>query len=206
MFRELQPILSKRSLVLTIAAIENDQIRLTITPRAANKDDSKALSVPLIVEGTAAELDAELATALVGYTAEHLTCSRAVERVKEQAEVELKSIKDEAAKRVAEARKSSATKTGSPSSTSAAARPKDEQAPKPAVEPKPEPPPMLDLFGNLEGEAAAEPPVPVPAQPAAAAASGVPAHDADTTDVDEEEQELLREVDTDGTEDEDVAA
>ena len=37
MFRELQPIVSKRSLVFTVAAIDHDQIRLTVTPRQSTK-------------------------------------------------------------------------------------------------------------------------------------------------------------------------
>ena len=107
MFRELAPLLLKRSLVLTLASVGDDRIRITITPRPTDKDDAKELAQPFAVEGTAAELDAELSQSIVSYTAEHLTLARSLEQVKANMEAALKEAKDEAAKKVAEAKKSS---------------------------------------------------------------------------------------------------
>ena len=53
----------------------------------------------LAVEGTAAELDTELASTLVSYTAEHLSLTRSIEQVKASMEAALKEVKDEAAPR-----------------------------------------------------------------------------------------------------------
>ena len=114
MFRELSPLLTRRSLVLTVSSIGEDRIRLTITPRPTDKDESKEMIQPLAVEGTAEELDTDLAKALVDYTAEHLTLARSLEQVKANMEAALKEVKEQAAKKVADAKKAnkpSATKT-----------------------------------------------------------------------------------------------
>ena len=78
MFRELSPLLTRRSLVLTVSSIGEERIRLTITPRPTDKGESKEVIQPLAVEGTAEELDTDLAKALVDYTAEHLTLARSL--------------------------------------------------------------------------------------------------------------------------------
>jgi PRTRC genetic system protein E len=132
MFRELSPLLTRRSLVLTVSSIGEDRIRLTITPRPTDKSESKEVIQPLAVEGTAEELDTDLAKALVDYTAEYLTLSRSLEQVKANMEAALKEVKDEAAKKVADAKK--ANKPASPRTA---------VAPAPEVK-KPAPPSLFD--------------------------------------------------------------
>ena len=132
MFRELSPLLTRRSLVLTISSIGEDRIRLTVTPRPTNKDESKEMIQPLAVEGTAEELDTDLAKALVDYTAEHLTLARSLEQVKTNMEAALKEVKEEAAKKVADAKRAN-----KPASTKTAV------APAPEVK-KPAPPSLFD--------------------------------------------------------------
>ena len=107
MFRELSPLLTKRSLVLTLASVGDDRVRVTITPRPAGKEDAKELAQPFAVEGTAAELNAELSQLLVSYTAELLTLARSLEQVRANMEAALKEAKDEAAKKIGEAKKGS---------------------------------------------------------------------------------------------------
>ena len=121
MFRELSPLLTRRSLVLTVSSIGEDRIRLTITPRPTDKDESKEMIQPLAVEGTAEELDTDLAKALVDYTAEHLTLARSLEQVKANMDAALKEVKEEAAKKVADAKKAN-----KPSSTKTAVAPAPE--------------------------------------------------------------------------------
>ena len=121
MFRELSPLLTRRSLVLTVSSIGEDRIRLTITPRPTDKDESKEMIQPLAVEGTAEELDTDLAKALVDYTAEHLTLARSLEQVKANMDAALKEVKEQAAKKVADAKKAS-----KPASTKTAVAPAPE--------------------------------------------------------------------------------
>ena len=132
MFRELSPLLTRRSLVLTVSSMGEERIRLTITPRPTDKSESKEVIQPLAVEGTAEELDTDLAKALVDYTAEYLTLARSLEQVKANMEAALKEVKDEAAKKVADAKK--ANKPASPRTA---------VAPAPEVK-KPAPPSLFD--------------------------------------------------------------
>src|ERR1035441_10439723 len=105
MFKELAPLLAKRSLILTVSSVEDERIRVTITPRPTGKDDVKQLSQPFAVEGTAEELDTELPAAIVNFTAAHMTLENSLAQVKTDMEATLKEVKDEAAKKVAEAKK-----------------------------------------------------------------------------------------------------
>ena len=105
MFKELSPLLAKRSLILTLSSVGDDRVRVTITPRPIGKDEARELSQPFAVEGTAPELDNELSKAIVSYTAEHITLERSLEQVKASMEAALKDAREEAGKKVAEARK-----------------------------------------------------------------------------------------------------
>lgn len=129
MFRELSPLLTKRSLILTVTSIEDERIRVTITPRPTGKEEAKEIIQPLAVEGTPAELDTELASALISYTAEHLTLTRSIEQVKASMEAALKEVKDEAAKKVADARKGSKQSPTKPSPAEAKSEVKKAAAP-----------------------------------------------------------------------------
>ena len=134
MFKELAPLLAKRSLILTVSSVEDERIRVTITPRPTGKDDVKELSQPFAVEGTAEELDTELPNAIVGYTAQHVTLENSLAQVKASMEATLKEVKDEAAKKVADAKKTA--KVGTKTST----------VPAKAAEVKaPEPPSLFDV-------------------------------------------------------------
>ena len=145
MFKELAPLLSKRSLILTITSVADERIRVTITPRPTGKDDVKELSQPFAVEGTAEELDTELPSAIVSYTAAHMTLENSLAQIKAGMDATLKEVKDEAAKKVAEAKKTN--KVGG------------KVVPPAKVEPvkAPEPPSLFDVAAP-----AAEPPTPAP--------------------------------------------
>jgi PRTRC genetic system protein E len=129
MFRELSPLLTKRSLILTVNSVGDERIRVTITPRPTGKEETKEIIQPLAVEGTAAELDTELASTLVSYTAEHLTLTRSIEQVKASMEAALKEVKDEAAKKVADAKKGSKQPSAKPSPAEAKSEVKKPAAP-----------------------------------------------------------------------------
>ncbi|HLJ25267.1 MAG TPA: PRTRC system protein E [Candidatus Angelobacter sp.] len=93
MFRELMPLIQRRPLTLTVAAIDDKQIRVNIVPgksekdKAANKEighsHSKevapipesaiaALATPLSLTGAPDEIDAQLAKTLTEFTALHV--------------------------------------------------------------------------------------------------------------------------------------
>ena len=173
MFQELTPILSKRSLVLTVTSLaESGLVRVTVTPRSLGKDDPKALSTPFVVEGTAEELDNGLPAALVGYVGEHMTLDRALASVKTTMDAELQVAKDEAAKKVAEAKKASGVKD-LPKTTVEAKK----EEPKMVEPKKPETQPTLSLFGEPEPQTTPAPAAaPALAPEPKAAAQPTPRH------------------------------
>ncbi len=134
MFKELAPLLAKRSLILTVSSVEDERIRVTITPRPTGKDDVKELSQPFAVEGTAEELDTELPNAIVGYAAQHMTLENSLAQVKASMDATLKEVKDEAAKKVADAKKTAKVGTKTPAVPAKAAEVK-----------APEPPSLFDV-------------------------------------------------------------
>ena len=156
MFKELAPLLSKRSLILTVSSVGDERIRVTITPRPTGKDDVKELSQPFAVEGTAEELDTELPNAIVGYTAQHMTLENSLAQVKASMEATLKEVKDEAAKKVADAKKTAKVGTKTPAVPAKAAEVK-----------APEPPSLFDVAAPTAETA----PAPVLASTTAAAES-----------------------------------
>jgi PRTRC genetic system protein E len=173
MFKELAPLLAKRSLILTVSSVEDERIRVTITPRPTGKDDVKELSQPFAVEGTAQELDTELPNAIVGYTAQHITLENSLAQVKASMEATLKEMKDEAAKKVADAKKTAKVGAKMPAGPAKAAEMK-----------APEPPSLFDVAAPT-----AETPALAPVVTTAAA-------EAEEADEEEEEEEEVQDDET----------
>ncbi|HET6843510.1 MAG TPA: PRTRC system protein E [Candidatus Angelobacter sp.] len=92
MFTQLMPLIEKRPLTLTVAAISSTQIRVNVVPQPTDKDKKanaaighshakevaaipdealQGLTTPLCLTGTPEEIDAQLVTALSGFTALH---------------------------------------------------------------------------------------------------------------------------------------
>jgi PRTRC genetic system protein E len=152
MFNELLPILEKRSLVLTLAALPDKRIRVTVTPRPKSDEDKKAVIVPLAVEGTPEELNADFAKAISDYSAHSLSFENSIAEVKATMEAELKQIKDDAAKKVTDAKKTNkVSRTSKPASKTEATKPE------PKKEPEPSPVPSLfDIPGVTDNSAPAD--------------------------------------------------
>jgi len=93
MFSELMPLIQNRPLTLTIAAIDEKQIRVNVIPGKTEKDKTAnkeighshskevapipesaitALTTPLSLSGTPDEIDAQLAKTLTEFTALHV--------------------------------------------------------------------------------------------------------------------------------------
>jgi PRTRC genetic system protein E len=92
MFQELHSLLKSRSLTITIAALDGEQIRVNIIPHSRPEDAKaneqikhthkeevagipeaavKALTTPISLTGTAAEIDAKLPEALLQFVESH---------------------------------------------------------------------------------------------------------------------------------------
>jgi len=96
MFKELVPILRNRAVVMTATALDDDQIRVNVVPKKIKDGDHDALTTPLSVTGTAEELDAQLASTLVGFVASHLQMKSALEKAKGEMDAATKAAQAEA--------------------------------------------------------------------------------------------------------------
>lgn len=96
MFKEIVPILRNRTVLLTVAALEDDQIRVNVVPKKMKDSDHDALTIPLSVTGTAEELDAQFGPTLVGFVASHLQMKNALEKAKSEMDAATKTAQAEA--------------------------------------------------------------------------------------------------------------
>ena len=83
MFTELMPLLGKRTVMITISRIDENTIRVNFIPsKSGDKTESPALSQPLTITGTPAELDRQLAPQLSAFTGSILETGSTLERLK----------------------------------------------------------------------------------------------------------------------------
>ena len=72
LFAQLEPLLGHRAVLITVSKLEGDQLQVNICPRQLKEDENPALTVPLCVTGTAAELDADLVPQISRFVASHI--------------------------------------------------------------------------------------------------------------------------------------
>ncbi len=126
MFKELAPLLRQRAVLLTVTHLKDDQIRVNVIPKKIKDGDNAALTTPLMVTGTAEELDRDLPSTLVNFVGAHLGLKNTLDHVKEEMDTAAKAAQAEARSK----NKSAGTKPA----------PKAELV-KPAETPRPAPPP-----------------------------------------------------------------
>lgn len=115
MFQELMPLLAQRVLVLTLSRTNSEEICVNVIPKPlkdAERDANAALTTPLSITGTPAELDLELPMQLVEYVGAHLGLSSTLKTAQEEMAAAAKTAKEAA-------RKSAATKPDLRSSSAA---------------------------------------------------------------------------------------
>ena len=117
MFVELMPLLAGRTVLITVAKVDDKTLRVNVIPHG-KADDNPALSTPLTYTGPPEELDAELGRHLAGYVQTHQQTASTLAEAKATMEAAAKVAQDEA-KRKAEERKKAAQKQ-SPTATTAA--------------------------------------------------------------------------------------
>jgi PRTRC genetic system protein E len=143
MFKELRPLLAKRSLTITIAALNGEQIRVNIIPYSRPEDSKaneqikyphkdevagipeaavKALTTPISLTGTPEEIDANLPKALLQFVESHSqlqatfdrACTEISEAVKAIDERNKNKPKSNAASAKTEQKEDPKTRTGDP--------------------------------------------------------------------------------------------
>jgi len=108
-FIELMPLLAGRTVLITVAKVDDKAIRVNVIPAQAKADENAALSTPLTYTGSPEELDAELGKHLAGYVQTHQQTASTLAEAKATMEAAAKAAQEEA-KRKAEERKKSAPK------------------------------------------------------------------------------------------------
>ena len=113
MFEELQPLLAKRSLTITVAALNGEVIRVNVIPHSrpddakvnepikySHKDEVaaipeeavKALATPISLTGTAEEIDAKLSDVLLQFVASHTQLQSTLDRASGEISDAVKAI------------------------------------------------------------------------------------------------------------------
>jgi PRTRC genetic system protein E len=154
MFKELVPLLRNRVVLMTLALVEDDKIRVSVLPKKIKEDENDALTTPVSFTGTAEELEAELGPTLVSYTGSHLQLKSTLENA--QAEMA-------AAAKAAKSKAQSSSKTPLKKEGTFTTPAKPTQAGSPEVPAKPAPPKTASLFDMPPIEQPA--PAPPPAAP-----------------------------------------
>jgi PRTRC genetic system protein E len=113
MFTEIQPLLAKRSLTITVAALGEEQIRVNVIPhprpedtkvneqvKYSHKDEVapipdaavKALTTPISLTGRAEEIDAKLAGVLLQFVESHTQLQATFDRASTEMSEAVKAI------------------------------------------------------------------------------------------------------------------
>jgi PRTRC genetic system protein E len=149
------PLLAGRTVLITVAKVDDKTLRVNVIPAQAKADENPALTTALTYTGSPEELDADLGKHLAGYVQTHQQTASTLAEAKATLEAAAKAAQEEA-KRKAEERKRAAQKapdkgtsgasTGSTPSGSLGATAPAEGAPNPASAGTP------GLFGTITPE------------------------------------------------------
>ena len=122
MFVELMPLLAGRTVLITVAKVDDKTVRVNVIPALAKADENPALTTPLTYTGRPEELDAELGKHLAGYVQTHQQTDSTLAEAKATMEAAAKAAQEEA-KRKAEERKKASQKQPDKGTTATAAEP-----------------------------------------------------------------------------------
>jgi len=100
-FVELMPLLAGRTVLITVAKVDDKTLRVNVIPALVKADDNSALTTPLTFTGSPEELDAELGKYLAGYVHTHQQTASTLAEAKATMAAAAKAAQEEA-KRQAE--------------------------------------------------------------------------------------------------------
>ena len=118
MFVELMPLLAGRTVLITVAKVDDKTLRVNVIPHG-KADENPALTTPLTYTGPPEELDAQLGKHLASYVQTHQQAASTLAEVKATLEAAAKVAQEEAKRKAEERKKAtqkpSATATPAPS-------------------------------------------------------------------------------------------
>jgi PRTRC genetic system protein E len=103
-FVELMPLLAGRTVLITVAKVDDATIRVNVIPHA-KADENPALSTPLTYPSSPDELDAELGKHLAGYVQTYQQTASTLIEAKAALEAAAKAAQEEAKRKAEERRK-----------------------------------------------------------------------------------------------------
>lgn len=92
MFVELMPLLKERTLLITVARLD-EKLKVNVIPAKAKESEDQALTTPLSFTGSAEELDAELGRHLVSYVDSHMQLGNTLAEAKAEMDAAAKAAR-----------------------------------------------------------------------------------------------------------------
>lgn len=149
LFAQLEPLLAHRAVLITVSKLDGDQLQVNICPRQLKEGENSALTIPLSVTGTAAELDSDLVPQISRFVASHIGLNSNLKTIEQEIEEAEKTAREEAKKKHKTVGNGGKKVTDGASAT----------ATPPASKPETEPQQTLGLFDQqsqpVEGESIA---------------------------------------------------
>jgi PRTRC genetic system protein E len=100
LFSQLLPLLAQRAILITISTLEHcDQLQVNICPRLLKEGENPALTTPLSVCGTAAELDLELVPQVAAFVAAQVRLHSNLSAIQKELAAVERMARDEASKK-----------------------------------------------------------------------------------------------------------
>lgn len=125
LFNGLAPLLTNRTVIMTVSADDKGMLTLTVIPKKVTADESDALTTPLWITATAEELDRNLPDQLREYCAVHSQMASNLKAVKDELAAAEKAEREAADER--RAKKARARGQNSPVTTAPATAAADAQ-------------------------------------------------------------------------------
>lgn len=92
MFAELMPLLKERTLLITVARVD-EKVRVNVIPAKVKEGEDHALTTPLSFTGSAEELDSELGRLLASYVDWHLALGSTLAEAKAEMDAAAKAAR-----------------------------------------------------------------------------------------------------------------
>lgn len=95
MFVELMPLLKERTLLITVARVD-EKLKVNVIPTRAKDGEDHALTTPLSYTGSPEELDAELGRHLASYVDSHVQLGSTLAEAKAEMDAAAKAARQRA--------------------------------------------------------------------------------------------------------------
>ena len=95
MFVELMPLLKQRTLLITVARVD-ERLKVNVIPVKAKEGEDEALTTPLSYTGSPEELDRELGQHLASYVDSHLALGSTLAEAKAEMDAAAKTARQKA--------------------------------------------------------------------------------------------------------------